>query len=61
MKTNKEIEKNIISDLKDALSSINAEDSVKRVVEINEKKGTVLVEFTYNEVPEDDYVGLATY
>jgi len=61
MKTDKEIKETILNTLKDALESINAESSVKKVVKLDKKKETITVEFSYYSVPEDNYVGLACY
>lgn len=60
-KSIEDIKKAIKLELEEALQSVNAEDSVREIVEINEEDMTVTVKFDYNIVEEDDYIGLSIY
>lgn len=51
----------ILDQLRDALDSLNAGDSIGDVIEVDTYKQTITVRFNYNVVEEDDYIGLGTY
>ncbi len=52
---------NVMDELHESLSSINAESSINGVIEIDKENKTITVEFEYNEVKEDNYIGLCCY
>ena len=56
-----EIIKRVVNELEECLHSAYAEDSIKKVINIDEDNQLITIQFSYNIVEDDDYVGLANY
>lgn len=56
-----EIKSELIYQLKECLSSVNAEDSIKEVIDIDTETQEIIIKFKYHVVESDNYIGFGTY
>jgi len=57
----KRIGDRISSELKEALESINAEDSLLGVEEVDEDAMTITLKFRFLQVEKENYIGLSDF
>lgn len=57
----KRIGDRIASELKEALESINAEDSLLGIEEVDEDAMTITLKFRFLQVEKENYIGLSDF
>jgi len=57
----KKIGERVITELKEALESINAEDSLLGVEEVDEDAMTITLKFRFLQVEKENYIGLSDF
>jgi hypothetical protein len=57
----KKIGERVITELKEALESINAEDSLLGIEEVDEDAMTITIKFRFLRVEKENYIGLSDF